>query len=424
MLRTRIPWLVAVPVIAVACGGSSKTSATASSDGGPESSAGEGGPQEEGGDDSSAETSNSTSVVVNSGPPSVGGSVDVPFISVKICVPGTDTCQTIDYVSVDTGSSGLRIVSSILSNNLTLPQAMATTGDPLVECMQFDDGYTWGSVRYADVKIAGEVATKIPIQIIGDPAYGTVPSDCSSSGPGEDTVADFGSYGLIGINQIVPDCGAACADTTNVQTGAYYSCASASTCTAVAVANADQVPNPIADFTTDNNGSVLQFPTVAASGAPSLSGTLTFGIGTQSNNGLGSAAVQTTDQYGNFTTVFNGATLDESFIDSGTNLYSFDDSSIAQCPSDLSGFYCPTSTVSLSATNKGLNGTTANVSFSVENAETLFGNGTNAAFDDLAGTGVGGPSFDWGFPFFIGRTVYVALDGATTPGGKGPYFAY
>ena len=33
-------------------------------------------------------------------------------------------------------------------------------------------------------------------------------------------------------------------------------------------------------------------------------------------------------------------------------------------------------------------------------------------------------TFVWGFPFFIGRSVYVAVDGAATPGGKGPYFAY
>jgi len=30
----------------------------------------------------------------------------------------------------------------------------------------------------------------------------------------------------------------------------------------------------------------------------------------------------------------------------------------------------------------------------------------------------------FGLPFFYGRTVYTALDGATTPGGTGPYFAY
>ena len=32
--------------------------------------------------------------------------------------------------------------------------------------------------------------------------------------------------------------------------------------------------------------------------------------------------------------------------------------------------------------------------------------------------------FDWGLPFFYGRTVFTAIEGAATPGGAGPYWAY
>jgi hypothetical protein len=134
--------------------------------------------------------------------------------------------------------------------------------------------------------------------------------------------------------------------------------------------------------------------------------------------------VQTLDPYGNFTTVYKGMTLDTSFIDSGTNTLAFNDSSITQCPSELAGFFCPGTTVSGTAQNKGLNGATTTVAFSVENAETLFDEQSFTAFDDLATTGIDNNTFDWGFPFFIGRTVYVGLDGATTPGGKGPLVAY
>jgi hypothetical protein len=360
-------------------------------------------------------------MVVNAGP--TGGAYDVPFISVTLCIPGTTTCQTIDSVTVDTGSSGFRVLSSVLASNIVLPQASATTGDPLVECFQFEDGYVWGSVRLVDLKIAGEIAAKVPIQIIADPAYPTVPSDCSSSGPDEGTLAVFGSDGIIGINQIVPDCGPACADTVSVETGAYYSC-SGGACTPVAVVEADQVPNPIVDFAEDNNGAVLQFPAVPAAGAPTLAGSLVFGIGTRANNALGSAAVQTVDGNGNFTTVFNGATLSQSYIDSGTNLLAFNDGSIAQCTgAQLAGYYCPASPVALSAKNIGVNGVTTTVAFSVDDTQTLFGNASYAAFDDIAGTGTTG-TFAWGFPFFIGRNVFVALDGAATPGGKGPYVAY
>lgn len=408
-------WLVTVPMVLAACGGGGGSGASSdeSSSGGADASS----------EGSSTKGSNVAPMVVNGGPPGTG-SFNTAFISVTICAPGTDDCQTIDYVNVDTGSSGVRVMSSVLSSSLSLPQVMAATGDPLVECAQFDDGFTWGSVRLADVKVAGEVAANVPVQIIGDPAFGSVPSTCSSSGPSEDTVDAFGANGLIGINQIVPDCGEPCADPTNVLTGAYYSCSS-SACTAVAAPIADQVANPIASFSSDNNGVVLQFPTVGASGAATVPGSLVFGIGTQANNGLGSATVQTVDGDGNFTTVFAGSTFATSFLDSGTSLLSFNDSAIAQCASsELPGFYCPPSPLSFSAQNRGLNGATVDVSFRVVSAQTLFTNVSNTAFDDVAGPGVDSTSFDWGFPFFVGRSVYLALDGATTPGGDGPYYAY
>jgi hypothetical protein len=193
----------------------------------------------------------------------------------------------------------------------------------------------------------------------------------------------------------------------------------------VAVPIADQVPNPIASFGADGNGALLQFPTVPAGGAGTLSGSLVFGIGTQSNNGLGRAQVVTVDTNGNFTTVYKGTTFATSFLDSGTNILAFNDSSIPGCSSasGLSGYYCPTSPLSLTAQNTGRNGVATTVSFSVESADTLFGS-SNAVFDDVAASGVDAKSFDWGLPFFLGRSVYIALDGATTPGGAGPYFAY
>ncbi|MGH8169845.1 MAG: DUF3443 family protein, partial [Steroidobacteraceae bacterium] len=33
-------------------------------------------------------------------------------------------------------------------------------------------------------------------------------------------------------------------------------------------------------------------------------------------------------------------------------------------------------------------------------------------------------AFDFGFPFFLGRNVYIAFVGANTSWGAGPYFAY
>src|SRR5262245_56327990 len=68
--------------------------------------------------------SNVQSVTVDSGPSAIANSnspaVNTLYTSVVVCVPGTSTCQTIDHIQVDTGSSGLRIISSVLT--LTLPQ--------------------------------------------------------------------------------------------------------------------------------------------------------------------------------------------------------------------------------------------------------------------------------------------------------------
>ena len=98
------------------------------------------------------------------------------FVSVTICSPGSSTnCQTIDHIQVDTGSSGLRIIASVLSPGLALPQQTDSAGNALAECAQFVDGFSWGSVRIADIRLAGEQASSVPIQLIGDPSFPTIP---------------------------------------------------------------------------------------------------------------------------------------------------------------------------------------------------------------------------------------------------------
>jgi hypothetical protein len=85
-----------------------------------------------------------------------------------------------------------------------------------------------------------------------------------------------------------------------------------------------------------------------------------------------------------------------------------------------SDFYCPPSIQSQSATIRGVNGTSIAVTFNVGNAEAL--NARFSAFSEVAGPNPGG--FAWGLPFFFGRTVFTAIEGQTTPGGVGPYFAF
>jgi Protein of unknown function (DUF3443) len=368
--------------------------------------------------------SNVVSVTVDGGPNTADPSVNTLYTSVTICVPGSTTqCQTIDNIQVDTGSYGLRILAPVLT--LALPVNLASDGNSLVECTQFVDGYSWGPVASADVQISGETASSVPVQVIGDSNFATVPPDCSSTGPAEDTVATFGANGILGIGVFAQDCGPGCVTTST--NGDYYSC-SATACVGIAASLASQVPNPVPLFATDNNGTIIDLPTVAAAGAATVTGSLIFGIDTETNNASGSQSVLTVDPSdGNFTIVFNGQTLSESFIDSGTNGIFFNDSDLTQCTnSDFTGFYCPASTQTFSATLTGENNVSASESFSVGNTQTLATDSpTFAAFPTLGGTYTSSTdTFDWGLPFYYGRRVATAIQGYTTSVGTGPYVAF
>lgn len=363
--------------------------------------------------------SNVQAITVNSGPN--GNYANGAFTSVTVCAPGTSTCQTIDGILVDTGSSGLRILSSALT--VTLSQQKTSDGNPVVECLPFVSGYTWGPVQAADVQISGEKASAVPIQVISATDF-PVPTSCSDQGTPENTLADLGANGLLGVGNYAQDCGGACATNGGSNPGLYYECPG-SGCVVVAESLAQQVQNPVALFSTDNNGVILELPAVTGPEA-SVSGSMVFGIGTQSNNGLNGAVVYTLNQFGNITTSFNNQSYNESFLDSGSNGLYFLTSKIAGIPvcTDATFFYCPTSTQNLSATNQGSNGAHGQVLFSVANADNLFNsNPADFVFGELAGpNSLAG--FDWGLPFFYGRNVYTAIEGKDTPGGTGPYWAY
>jgi hypothetical protein len=362
---------------------------------------------------------NVQAITVNSGPS--GNYANGAFTSVTVCVPGTSTCQTIDGVLVDTGSAGLRILSSALT--ISLPQQKAPNGNPVVECVPFVSGYTWGPVQTADIQMAGETASSLPIQVLSDSAF-PVTSACSSNGPAENTINALGANGLLGIGNFVQDCGDACALTGASNPGLYYECPT-SGCVVVGQSVSQQVQNPVALFATDNNGVIIELPAVTAPVA-SVSGSLVFGIGTQSNNGLNGATVYTVDASGNFTTSYKNQSYSQSFLDSGSNGLYFLTASVAGIPAcaDASFFYCPSATQALSASNKGSNGASGQVNFSVANADSLFNNNPHAfVFAELAGpNSISG--FDWGLPFFFGRNVFTAIEGKSTPGGNGPYWAY
>jgi hypothetical protein len=367
--------------------------------------------------------SNAALVFVDSGPVAANNIINVPFVSVTLCRPGTSICQTIDHVLVDTGSYGLRIIApDVLDPALALPAVTGSGGSPIGECAQFISGFLWGSVHHADVKIAGETAASLPVQQVSDAdaAFRSVPAGCSSTGPNIGTVAALGANGILGIGLFNQDCGIACEQ--QVIAGTYYVC-STSTCTGTVVALANQVANPVPAFATDNNGVALVMPAVAAGGATTLTGALIFGIDTQDNNKIGAATVYAADSRGNFTTTYKGTTLRSSFLDSGSNGLYFPDATIPIC-SGSPGFYCPAATLSLSAVNASSNGASGTVSFSIENLQALDSTIRAASVGGSLGSTRRPTAFDWGMPFFFGRTVFVAIDGQSTLHGPGPYWAY
>jgi hypothetical protein len=386
---------------------------------------------------------NVAEVSVDYGPPELTGYLNGLFATVTVCVPGTSDCQAIDHVVVDTGSSGLRLLGSVLT--LSLPTWTDDSGVAVAECNQFLGGFIWGPLRSADLSIAGEQASNLAIQVIDESTY-PVPSDCT--GFDQSTAEALGANGILGVGSFLQDCGLACAvrlGARSVNPGVYYACSSttAGGCQAVAVPVAKQLSNPVLFFSQDNNGAIIELPAIPAEGAPSVTGSLVFGIGTRANNALDSATVIRLDDFGNFLTQYptNGSPS-SAFIDSGSNVTYFLDSAttgIPTCPGQFSDFYCPNSTLNLSAKIQDTSGrVTLIVNFSVANAITLFSSPTsqyNFAFDNLAGpstspqSGTPGTSnmpayFDWGLPFHFGRNVFTAIEGQSTPVGAGPFVAF
>jgi hypothetical protein len=336
---------------------------------------------------------------------------------VTICQPSTSNCQTIADVLVDTGSSGLRIFASTLT--ITLPSST------LGECVYFGSGTDWGRVQSADVVLGGEPAVFVPIHVI-DPTFagqytsgGQRASDVCGVGVVDSSPSQVGFNGILGVGLFPFD------------SGVYYNCASLP-CTAVAVAPSQQIQNPVGLLPVDNNGVIVTLPSVPASGSPTVTGSLILGIGTKSNNQPSGVTVLPTNPSGQIVTRFHPSpgvsTQNVGIIDSGSSVLFFSDASslsIPQCPPpDLSFLYCPAAPLNFAAVNTELSGVpSSTVSFQIVDPRPLLQSG-NGAIGNIGGPAFSPGIFDWGLPFFLGRTVYVGLSGRTSVLGTGPFWAY
>ncbi len=353
-----------------------------------------------------------------------------PYATVTICMPGVqgaNQCATIDHMLVDTGSAGVRVLASALGSALAgrLPAQTGATDDPtngapIAECTQFLSGYTWGPIKRADVTIGGKVANNLPIQVISDGAY-AVPSDCQASGLGNlGTAAYLGANGVIGISSALRDWPLAA---QYALSATYYYCPSSGSCRGTRVPLDTQVMNPVASFTSDNNGTIIRLPALPAGGQASVKGELVFGIGTQQNNALPSNAnIIPLDGDGFFTTVYKGGTFTRGAIDSGSNTNTFRDATI---PFDLWYRYSPSTILSLSAALKSSSGVMAPVTvpFQVGNMASLMA-GQYAAHDNLGVYTSSSSYFLFGLPFFFGRDVYTVLNGVRAGSQTGPFVAF
>ena len=158
-------------------------------------------------------------------------------------------------------------------------------------------------MQRADVTIAGETAGNIPIQIIGDPQFlNDVPGDCGDGNPAnnENSFQTLGTNGILGIGLFIEDCGTACAPPNPPVPGLITRALPEEQELARGICKM----RPACRWQTrcQTRLPFLRRITMAPSSScrrwlpaeqASVTGSLVFGIGTQANNGLGSATVLT-----------------------------------------------------------------------------------------------------------------------------------
>ncbi len=378
---------------------------------------------------------NVTPLVVDGFPCAAAGTAGVanfpeqPYISVKICAPGSTTnCQIIDHILVDTGSTGLRIADSALSSTLKAALPAVTNGSATTtvsECEQYVSSYVWGPVVNVDVSIAGKSATGTQMQIFGNSGF-SVPSACStpvgSTTPltQTDSITSFGGNGLLGVSFSLLDY------------SSYFDCPDSGTGTCTQN-NFSGLPNIVYNFASDNNGVVITLPAVGASGSVTpVVGTLTFGVSTESNNTPVSTLFTLLNDgnlqdytYATFQAEVGGV-WNSAYIDSGTDIAYFNDpgnSSLTACSNtNFNGLYCPATTQSVifNYANYTTGTPTSQGTFALSVIDPSLFNSNVIAFNNVAGpitnSTTASSDIALGFVTFFGHTNYILFSGQQIPG--------
>jgi len=354
--------------------------------------------------------------------------VNMPYVSVTFCAPGkqgASQCATVDHMLLDTGSVGVRVIASAFDASFAgkLPMQTGASNDStgkaaIAQCALFASGFTWGSMRAADVTIGKKTASGISVQLIGDSTFATwTPQDCSSRGQGLNTVKDLGANGIVGIGHMAQDYPEAA---SRALAPNYYYCPTPWSCTPASVPLDRQTANPVTAFATDNNGTIIRLPALPPDGQASAAGELIFGVGTRSNNALpANPTILAVSDQGTLTTMYASRSV-PAIVDSGTNGLMFRDTSI---PTGVNNWFAPQNTLSLSATMMSTVGLQATVPFSIADAERLF-ESHYAAYDSLGALSLSSNMFVWGLPFYYGRSVYTVLSGTQAGDRTGPFVAF
>ena len=404
-------------------------------------------------------------VTVEDGPRSFSlvPNANILYATVKVCKPNanpssTSDCQTIDKVLVDTGSVGLRLLSSQVSKLALEPLQIAVTTNSTTttqgawECFQFVVGGLWGKTAAVDVYL-GSMQTQGPVavQLIEDkpdtdPSKVKAPANCQlwADNALYETATGLGANGILGIGSTNLDCGSTCLSVATGIDAQYYGCPlgqpQAGGCTAARVDLNQQVSNPVSALPAPyNDGVVIAMPAVNDPGASTATGELVFGVGTlpagTTRVQLGVDYQNKPASYLNITTQFNGHTFVDSYLDTGTNFLRFSDSSIPLCVSDAIS-YCRTALGDLSALLSDGDNPLQNpvtVPFRVGNSDALLQT-SNTAFGSLAAAiSAGDPTnpsakntstFAWGLPFFYGKRVYQSIWDITSNSSPAPWYAW